>query len=163
MDKVQVVKSNDADTRSAEGNVTKESLIKSTLLHIGDVENVGTVLAKQFIEQIARHDHTKIEYIDEFYNDFKDQLENEDKNFKEMPWFKERHLTERHHLNDSVPEDVNLLDVLEMVIDCTVAGLARSGSVYPLTIPQEVLEKAIDNTMNLIIENTEVIDPSINK
>lgn len=65
-------------------------------------------------------------------------------------------MTERHHLNDSVPEDVNLVDVLEMVIDCTVAGLARSGEVYDITIPQEVLEQAIDNTKQLIINNTEV-------
>ena len=74
-----------------------------------------------------------------------------------MEWFKNRHMTERHHLNDRVPDDVNLLDVLEMVIDCTCAGLSRSGDVYPITIPQDVLEKAIENTKNLIIENSEVI------
>ena len=67
-------------------------------------------------------------------------------------------MTERHHLNDNVPEDVNLIDVLEMVIDCTVAGLARSGEVYNITIPNDVLIKAIDNTKNLIIDATEVID-----
>ena len=71
---------------------------------------------------------------------------------------KERHMTERHHLNDRVPEDVNLLDVLEMVIDCTCAGLARSGNVYPITIPQEVIEQAIENTKQMIINNTEIID-----
>ena len=73
-----------------------------------------------------------------------------------MPWFKNRHMTERHHLNDRVPDDVNLLDVLEMVIDCTAAGLARSGSVYDITIPVDVLNKAINNTKQLIIDNTEV-------
>ena len=113
---------------------------------------------------MAEHDHTKLEYLDEFYNDFVEQLQSENKlNFKEMPWFKNRHMTERHHLNDSVPEDVNLLDVLEMVIDCTVAGLARSGSVYPITIPGDVIEKAIENTKNLIIENSEVVDESLEK
>lgn len=67
-------------------------------------------------------------------------------------------MTERHHLNDSVPDDVNLVDVLEMVIDCTVAGLARSGEVYDITIPEDVIKKAIDNTKNMIIENSEVVD-----
>lgn len=67
-------------------------------------------------------------------------------------------MTERHHLNDSVPEDVNLIDVLEMVIDCTVAGLARSGSVYDITIPEDVLKKAIDNTKQMIIDNVDVIE-----
>ena len=83
-----------------------------------------------------------------------------DKDFKELPWW-QLHMTERHHLNDSVPEDVNLLDVLEMVIDCTVAGLARGGSadkIYPITIPQEVLNQAIDNTKQLIIDNTKLED-----
>ena len=72
-------------------------------------------------------------------------------------------MTERHHLNDSVPEDVNLIDVLEMVIDCTCAGLARSGDVYPIKISQEVLEMAIENTRNLIIENTEILEDSDNE
>ena len=67
-------------------------------------------------------------------------------------------MTERHHLNDSVPDDVNLIDVLEMVIDCTVAGLARSGEVYDITIPNDVLVKAINNTKDLIIDSTEVVD-----
>ena len=51
-----------------------------------------------------------------------------------------------------------LIDVLEMVIDCTVAGLARSGDVYGIEISKEVLDKAIENTKNMIIENVEVVD-----
>lgn len=159
MKDIIIYKSNNADTRSAEPNVTKDQLEKDTLSHINDVQTVGYWLIDKLKLQLAEHDHTKLDYIDEFYKDFNEQLQSKDKpNFKEMPWFKNRHMTERHHLNDSVPDDVNLLDVLEMVIDCTCAGLARSGDVYPITIKQEVLEKAIENTKNLIIDNTEVID-----
>ena len=43
-------------------------------------------------------------------------------------------------------------------MDCTCAGLARSGDVYPISIPQDVLEKAIENTKNLIIANAEVVE-----
>lgn len=158
-DKIRIFKSQDADTRSATSEVTKDKLLSNTLSHILDVQNVGQWLAEMFKDQLSQHDHTKIDYIDEFYKDFNEQLHSKDKpNFKEMPWFKNRHLTERHHLNDRVPEDVNLLDVLEMVVDCTCAGLARSGNVYPITIPQDVLEKAIENTKQLIIDNTEIID-----
>jgi hypothetical protein len=157
-DKIILKRSKDADSRSAESLPTKKQLLQNTYSHISDVQRVGTWLANKFTEQLNEHDHTKVEYIDEFYNDFTEQLNSKEAHFKEMPWFKNRHLTERHHLNDSVPEDVNLLDVLEMVVDCTCAGLARSGDVYPITIPQEVIEKAIENTKNLIINNTEVED-----
>lgn len=157
--KIIIKRSKDADTRSAEGIPTKKQLLQNTYSHIGDVQKVGKWLSNRFVEQLEHHDHTKVEYIDEFHNDFVEQLQADNKpKFKEMPWFKERHMTERHHLNDRVPEDVNLLDVLEMVIDCTCAGLARSGNVYPITIPQEVLEQAIENTKQMIINNTEIVD-----
>lgn len=158
-EKIIIKRSRDADTRSAEGLPTQKQLLQNTYSHISDVQNVGNWLADKLKQQLEQHDHTKVEYIDEFYKDFTEQLQSENKpNFKEMPWFKNRHMTERHHLNDSVPEDVNLLDVLEMVIDCTCAGLARSGDVYPITIPQEVIKQAIENTKQLIIDNTEIKD-----
>ena len=85
-------------------------------------------------------------------------MSDETKDFKSMEWFKNRHMQERHHLNDSVPDDVNMLDVMEMIVDCTCAGLARSGDVYPISIPDEVIKLAIENTKNMIIDNVEVVD-----
>ena len=158
MEEIIIRKSNNADSRSADVDVTKDDLMRDTLSHIGDVRNVGYWISEKLQDQLTEHDYTKIDYIDEFYHDFIEQLNSKEAHFKEMPWFKNRHMTERHHLNDSVPEDVNLLDVLEMVIDCTVAGLARSGNVYPITISPEVLQKAVENTSNLIINNTKIVD-----
>ena len=154
MNKIQIKISKNADTRSAEGNVTKEDLWNNTQSHINDVINVGNFLADYFKGQLGNHDYTKEKYIDMFYEDFKSGRQGAA--FKELPWYS-IHLMERHHLNDRVPDDVNLLDVLEMVVDCTVAGLARSGEVWPITIPNDVLRKAIDNTKQLIIDNVEVI------
>lgn len=158
MKDIIINKSSNADTRSANGKVTKEQLEHDTLSHINDVQNVGYWLADKLKNQLVEHDHTKLDYLDEFYNDFNEKIDDGTRNFKEMNWFKNRHMTERHHLNDSVPDDVNLLDIMEMVIDCTCAGLARSGNVYPITIPQEVVELAIENTKNLIIDNVEVVE-----
>lgn len=155
MKKIIIKKSKNADTRTAEGTVTKKELLQNTYSHICDVRNVSDFIAVKFILQCFDHDHTKIEGIDQFYEDFTSGRQNTE--FKKLPWW-QLHMTERHHLNDSVPEDVNLIDVLEMVIDCTVAGLARSGEVYPISISQEVLSQAIENTKNLIIENCEVQD-----
>lgn len=153
-EKIKIRKSPNADTRTANKDITMNELLSQTMSHIFDVQRVGKMLATKLENQVCNHDHTKIEYIDEFYNDFKTRFQGYE--LKKLPWW-QIHKTERHHLNDSVPDDVNLIDVLEMVIDCTVAGLARSGSVYDITIPQEVLQKAINNTKNLIIENTEVV------
>ena len=154
-EKIKIVKSPNADTRSAKGDVSKEELLNQTLSHILDVQNVGQMLAEKLKDQVAEHDHTKIDYIDEFHQDFVSGKQGAE--FKALPWW-QKHMTERHHLNDSVPEDVNLIDVLEMVIDCTVAGLARSGEVYDISIPNDVLVKAINNTKDLIINSTEVVD-----
>lgn len=57
-----------------------------------------------------------------------------------------------------MPEDVNLIDVLEMIVDCVMAGMARTGNVYPLDIKNEVLRKAFDNTVELLKRNVEVIE-----
>lgn len=157
-EKILIKRSPNADTRTADKPVTKKELLQQTYSHIDDVNNVGNMLINIFENQIKQHDHTKIEGIDQFYKDF--TTGKKDGNFKELPWW-QLHMTERHHLNDSVPDDVNLLDVLEMVIDCTVAGLARAGSadkIYPITIPQDVLQKAIDNTKQLIIDNTKLVN-----
>lgn len=154
MDKILIYKSENADTRSAKGTVSKDELLENTLSHIMDVQHVGYWIADKLKSQVIEHDHTKVDYIDEFYEDFTSGKQNAD--FKSLPWW-QKHKTERHHLNDSVPDDVNLIDVLEMVIDCTVAGLARSGSVYGIEISKDVLDKAIENTKNLIIDNTTVV------
>ena len=58
--------------------------------------------------------------------------------------------TERHHINDFTQENVDLIDVLEMIADCTSAGLARSGDVREITIDKDVLYKAFQNTCELV-------------
>ena len=153
--KIIIKPSKKADTRSAFGLVTKEELLKVSESHISDVQRVSKLIADLLVKQCSQHDHTKIEYLDDFYKDFSSGKTGA--MFKDMGWFK-KHLTERHHLNDRCPEDVDLIDVLEMVIDCTVAGLARTGEVFPITISPDILQKAVDNTSKLIIDSVEVED-----
>ena len=56
------------------------------------------------------------------------------------------------------PEDVDLLDVLEMIVDCVCAGMARSGEVRSLEIDSDILNKAVQNTVELIKREIEVIE-----
>ena len=54
------------------------------------------------------------------------------------------------------PSDVNLIDVIEMLIDCVCAGKARTGVVYPINISSEILQKAVKNTVEVLKENVVV-------
>ena len=75
----------------------------------------------------------KIAGIDGFHRDFLT-------GFKQTTWWDNHRKINRHHLlqDDGVPADVNLVDVLDMIVDCVMAGMARTGSVYPLDIKPEV-------------------------
>jgi hypothetical protein len=151
---IRVKKEPSADTRTAIKDVSKEELLKATISHIKDVENGCKFIADKLIEAGKHHDYTKIALIDKFYEDFSTRLKSTE--FKQLGWF-EQHLRERHHLNDRVPTDVNLIDVLEMIVDCCVAGMARSGMMNDITIDSDVLQKAVANTQKLILENIEVV------
>ena len=87
----------------------------------------------------------KPKYLDEFT-----YARNNNTDFRESEWYKMHIKTERHHINDYVQENVDLIDVLEMIADCTSAGLARSGDVREITIDKDVLYKAFQNTCKLV-------------
>lgn len=152
---IKVKRTINADTRTAEAEATKEMLLRDTKSHIEDVKNGCNFLADMLIEAGKNHDHTKIDYIDEFYDNFKTRQQGD--NFKKLGWW-QKHLTERHHLNDKCPDDVNLIDVLEMITDCVMAGKARSGEVYEIVINPDIITKAITNTQKLLEDNIEVVE-----
>lgn len=60
---IKIQRSRNADTRSAEGEVSKEELLANTQSHINDVINVGNWIANKLKDQVQNHDHTKVEYI----------------------------------------------------------------------------------------------------
>ncbi len=143
---IRIKRSETADTRTCDwSKVSREQLLKSSRRHIGDVEEGLAFFANCLYEVAQVHDHDKISDIARFHEDFKT-------GFKQTGWWDNHRKVNRHHLlqGDGVREDVNLLDVLEMVADCVMAGMARAGSVYPLDISDEVLRKAFDNTVELL-------------
>lgn len=155
---IQIKETKKADTRTLKpGDTLSPEIVEhETKLHIEAVNKCGEYICQLIKEQFKKHDHTK---LGEHLEDFTEALSTgfKENNFKKLDWWKDVHLTERHHLNDSVPEDVNLVDVLEMVCDCVSAGLARSGTVYTVSIPDEVLKKAFTNTVELLKKNIEVV------
>lgn len=142
---ITIKKSKTADTRTCDfSKVTKAQLRSSSVQHINDVFR-GLEFFKALIDLASeRHDYDKLTDIDGFHADFIT-------GFKQTGWWDRHRKLNRHHLlqADGVPADVNLVDVIDMIVDCVMAGMGRSGSVYPLTISSEVLKSAFDNTVEL--------------
>lgn len=150
---ILINKSPTADTRTCDvSKVSKEQLLDSSKMHIKDVESGMFFFANKLTQQSKKHDFDKIENIDEFFVDFRN-------NFETHSWWDNHRKVNRHHLNceEGTPKDVNLLDVFEYITDCVMAGLARSGEVYDITIKDEVLQKAFANTVNILKDNVQVL------
>lgn len=141
-----------ADTRTCDfANVSRETLLKSSVQHIRDVAAALDWFAARLREAAATHDADKIDAIDWFHADFVT-------GFKETGWWDNHRKIWRHHLaqEDGVPVDVDLLDVLEYIADCVMAGMARSGSVTPLLMSDELLRRAFQNTVSRLVAHVEV-------
>lgn len=144
-----------ADTRTCDyASVSKETLYDSSCVHIEDVQNALGFFRDCLDHALLRHDYDKLTDIDGFHADFVT-------GFKQTGWWDRHRKLNRHHLNaaDGVPEDVNLIDVLDHIADCVMAGMARSGSVYELKLPPEVLERAFQNTVSLLKRQVVVEKP----
>ena len=147
-----IKQSKTADTRACDfSKVTKEQLMLSSNQHIDDIQKGMEFFAWMLMQAAARHDYDKLSDIDGFHRDFLT-------GFKQTEWWDNHRKVNRHHLlqEDGVPEDVNLIDVFDMIVDCVMAGMGRSGSVYPLEIKPEVLMNAFNNTVELLKSNIKV-------
>lgn len=150
---IRILRSETADTRSCDfANVSKETLLESSREHISDVRAGLWLFAGLLAEAANRHDHDKITDIDSFHADFVT-------GFKQTEWWDRHRRINRHHLlqEDGVPANVNLIDVLDMIADCVMAGMARTGTVYPLEIPTRVLHDAFQNTVELLKAHVVVV------
>ena len=145
-------KSPNADSRTSNDDLTIETLGSSTEMHISDVQKGLTFFNNLLTNAALYHDFTKLAYLEEFY----DALKSGD--VKNSKWYKLHISRERHHLMSKVPEDVNLIDVIEQLTDCVMAGLARSGDIYDINPSDELIQKAYKNTVELLKSNVKVIE-----
>lgn len=155
--KIKIKKNPNGDTRTAPKDVTYKQFRVANDMHIYDVERVMRYIAGCIILRGEMHDCTKKSEEQQFYRDFLSTI-NEGTNFVESHWYHHHINTERHHLLSRCPDDVNLIDVMEMIADCVCAGLARSGEVRDLEISTDILERAVKNTVKLVTDAIEVKD-----
>lgn len=149
---IEISKSATADTRTCDfANVTKETLLASSRQHIGDVVKALAFFQSKFTEAAGEHDYDKLTAIDCFHEDFVT-------GFKQTGWWDNHRKIHRHHLDkaDGIPEDVNLVDIMEFISDCVMAGMARSGSVYELKLDDALLQRAFKNTVDLLKSQVKV-------
>jgi len=145
---ITISKSPTADTRTCDvTKVERQQLLDSSRQHIADVAKAMAFFSTKLFEAAAEHDYDKLTEIDWFYEDFKEKFA-----FGYTGWWDNHRKIHRHHLGqpDGVPKDVNLLDVLEYIADCVMAGMARSGEVYALEMSPELLNEAFLNTIDIL-------------
>lgn len=143
-----------ADTRTCDwSKVSRDQLLHSSIQHKYDIAQALGLFQLMLTEAAVRHDFDKLTDIGSFHADFAT-------GFKQTGWWDRHRKINRHHLTeaDGIPEDVDLIDVLDYIADCCMAGLARSGSVYELHLPNELLQRAFQNTKKLLIEATQIVE-----
>jgi len=149
---ITIGKSEVADTRTCDyTKVTKQQLLSASVQHINDVRLALEYFQERLEIAADNHDPDKIDDISGFHRDFLT-------GFKQTTWWDAHRKLNRHHLteSDGVPEDVNLIDVLDFIADCVMAGMARSGQVRPLTIDVNVLVRAFENTAKMLEQQVRV-------
>lgn len=154
---VAIHKNPNGDTRTAPKGITFEQFQKANNSHIADVANVMFEIADKLKDNGCKHDYTKKSEEKLFYGDFIETMAG-GLDFVSGDWYQLHVNTERHHLFSRCPDDVNLLDVIEMIVDCVCAGKTRSGEIRELEISTDILEKALKNTVKLVDDMTYVVE-----
>lgn len=154
--KVVIHKNPNGDTRTVPKGITFKQFQEANNSHIMDVTNTMLRISEMITEVACVHDRTKKSDEEQFYKDFLSTM-NEGTDFVSGKWYQHHVNTERHHLLSRCPEDVNLLDVIEMIVDCVCAGKTRSGEIRGLEITPEILETAMKNTVKLVDDMTVIM------
>lgn len=160
MERIKIKHNTLGDTRTATKVPTFYEFVDANKDHVNDVMNMMSELADDIIQRGSNHDFTKMFDPEKslFYRELCAKIEGKIDSFVDGEWYPMHCRTERHHLNEYCPEDVNLIDVLEMISDCVCAGMARSGDVYTIEIPSDILQKAVKNTVQMCIDAVEVTE-----
>ena len=158
---VKIRKNTNGDSRVADHIPTINEFDIANDAHRSDVRNLVNAFCEYLKTNSNPHDWTKVRepYRSMFYRDMCATLEGRLPNFMEGEWARQHYYkNERHHLATYAPEDVNMFDVIEMICDCVAAGMARSGEVHEVEIPDGALQRAVKNTVEILKGEVEVVE-----
>jgi len=159
MKTIKIKRNTNGDTRVATKVPTWEEFSEANYMHVRDVEHMMKEFAEELKERAWNHDWSKMTepHKSTFYRELCNTIEGRI-NFKDGEWYKFHCENERHHLLNCCPDDVNLVDVIEMLCDCVCAGMARSGEVRELKIDDDILRRAVKNTVQMCADAVELED-----
>lgn len=158
MRKIKITQNTLGDTRTATKVPTFYEVADSNRNHTDDVSIMMEYIAEEIRLTGNNHDYTKMHEPERslFYRELCATIEGKMDSFVDGEWYPMHCKTERHHLNEYCPDDVTLIDVIEMICDCVCAGLARSGNVRPVEISTDILKRAVDNTVKMLVDVVEI-------
>lgn len=155
MVKLKIKKTKNADTRSCDDytKVTRQELLDASMSHISDVQKGLKFFGDMLGMHGSNHDFDKLEDIDGFHANFLT-------GFEDKEWLERHYEKNRHHLEnlDAIPEDVNLLDVLDHITDQVMAGMGRLGEPRPIRLSGQLLQLAVGNTIKLLADAVVVVE-----
>jgi len=150
MKEINIKKSKVADINEIDTK-TSDDILEATEAHIEDVRAGIRFFISMLRQAGIRHDETKL-------SDFAGFKKHMYSKFKDEEWWLKHQDKERHHLYnpDYVPENVNLIDVLEQISDSIMASMARDGTYIPMLLSPELLSKAYENTVLLLLDVVDI-------
>ena len=159
MKKIKIKRNTNGDSRVAKTTPTIKEFGDANSIHASDVVEMMRSFAEEIKNRSTEHDWTKLyePYRSMFYRDLCNTIEGRMK-FEDGEWCKFHWNYERHHLLRHCPEDVNLIDVIEMICDCVCAGMARSGHIHDVEIDTDILDRAVRNTVEMLKNSVELED-----
>jgi len=150
-------------TPKTDGTITDDAIkayeFLGNYMHINDVQKGCAFIANKIIEAGIKHDDTKmtIDDINKKMAECKSDID-----VKSSDWYKSHIHNNRHHFHQlkNCPDDYNLIDVIESLVDCVVAIKARRGQDAKMAadyISPELLAKAFKNTIEML-ENEIIVE-----
>lgn len=143
---IEIVKSPKSDCHRINGKVDRDNLWLSMARHMDNVNDGMEFFANKVLDAGAAHDYTKMT----MFNEYHEAVQSGKKNQSE--WYQKHKKVERHHIVEQDYNDVNLIDVLEYISDCVMAGSVRSNNPQSinLKISDVILQKAFQNTLQML-------------
>ena len=137
----------------------KDSELYGSYMHIQDVQKGCAFIANKIIEAGIKHDNTKM--TTDSVN-LKIEEHHAGTSSIDSEWLKSHRKNNRHHYHqlDLCPDDYNLIDVIESLVDCVMAVKARRGQTAKMStdyIKPELLAKALKNTIEML-ENEIIVE-----
>lgn len=143
---IEIVKSPKSDCHRVDGKIDRDNLWLSMARHMDNVNDGMEFFANKLIDAGMTHDYTKMTMFDEYH----EAVQSGKKNKSE--WYQKHKEAERHHIIEQDYNDVNMIDVLEYISDCVMAGSVRSNDPQGINIKisDAILQKAFQNTLQML-------------